>query len=303
MKKLSLIAAIVFGLVHVSSASADLQLLTSNHQFNFDTDGAGTGFVLGTSGTPVSSTITPNVNALSDFAVWVGYRDSVSGDRELFKLQNPTVVSGDGTNAGQLAFQRVFTQQFDSNSNRTFIDVTLDLALSESGQQGELAYELELDGTADGFLEAFVGFDYAGNGADISSTSIPNTLGFGGGSADRTISAAVASSNSLYHFGGPEADGVDVYDATTGNPSVGTALDSRFNNSFENFTPGTDLAFGSFYSLGRQDLTTAALSDLQRSGAVGITTLVATATIPEPSSLMMAAIGFGLVGLRRKRLS
>jgi hypothetical protein len=303
MKKLSLIAAIVFGLCHVSSASADLQLLTSNHQFNFDTDGTGTGFVLGTSGTPVSSTIAPNVNALSDLAVWVGYRPSVSANRELFKLQNPTVVSGNGTSAGQLQFQRVFTQPVNGSSVFDHIDVTMDLALAESGQQGELRYDLELGGTANGFLEAFVGFDYAGNNADVSGTSIPNTLGFGAGAADRVITAAVSGNNSLYHYGGPEADGVDVYDATTGNPSVGTALDDRFNNSFENFTPGTDLAFGSFYSLGRQNLATAAISDLQRSGAVGITTAAISATIPEPSSLMMAAIGFGIVGLRRKRLS
>ena len=76
---------------------------------------------------------------------------------------------------------------------------------------------------------------------------------------------------------------------------IGANLDDRFNGSTDGFVNG-DLGFGFFSDFEVRDSdrtdTTAGVFGFRNA---------ATAGIPEPSTLLMASMGLGMVAFRRRR--
>jgi hypothetical protein len=304
MKKLSIIAALALGMAFCTSdAFADLLLVSSpNVSFNFDTDGNND-----------DSLNVAGGDGLSDMAIFLGYRQGF-GNTQTIELTGGTAAPGAQANTGSVTFDTVgFTPTsggaitLTPTINFELFDVT-GVGGATGFPEGIIRYDMSIvaegvNATNQGQFTSFVGFDFNGNGQDRDEAS-PLSSSFG--PADREISDASlsgASSRSLYSdftLQNSQTEQIDVYDATTGTT---TDLASRFNSISERILPGglgggigPNVGFGALDGLGFANSNATFTTE----GVVGFVN-VAAATIPEPSSLALAAIGFGLVAFRRKR--
>ena len=161
---------------------------------------------------------------------------------------------------------------------------------------------LQTDGVSnatEGSLQSFVGFDFNGTVADIAQD---NQVISGFGTSDVAIGSASGDRSLLGDFTFPIAqDGVNTIAATNSNfeffnGAIGGNLDERFDGVFNTFVTPGDLAFGSF-----NDFLTRDIDQLDTTGGVVALQSTVNATIPEPSTLLMASMGLGMVAVRRRK--
>ena len=302
MKNFLLTTMVILMTAFVSSeANAELVLSTTNGgSFTFDPTNAMGG----------SSLIVNNDEGLSDMAIYLGYRTGTFGNQVTEFRQLTTGTAIGGTVAGVASNTGVYNFDPVSFSNGVTVDALANFRLTDAtGFNGDpdprahVLYNLALttNGVAnsEGSLLSFVGFDFNGDATDAiqGSEFIP---GFG---------------NSEVAVGSPEGNRALVADFTfapgRGGSVVGTNntnidafnglidanLPARFNGvQLVNFVDG-DLGFGVFSDLEGRDVdrtdTTA--------GVFGFRSVSATSTIPEPSTLLMASMGLGMVAFRRRR--
>ena len=297
MKKLTLLAAIAVGLLTSGSqASADLLLLSPNHSFNFDLDGSNDDSLVING----NNAALANTNGVSDIAVFLGYTNGVAGAVQPVQLTNGTVTgtpgtAGFGANQGQVTFDTVTVAG-------ATLDAVVDFSLVEiSATQAQVVYDLAIDGTGiaanNGVASSFVSFDFAGDGLD--SLESPGVApGFGPGTADVQLGNQTGTTSLFGDFTleSSQTAAVDVF-ATVGDGPLANPV-ARFNNSSEQLASGVNLSFGQLSDFGFQDTD---FTNLVASGVVGVNAAATSAAIPEPSTLMMAAMGLGMVAFRRRK--
>ena len=272
-----------------SHANAEMLMLNASNNGSFTFDAAGTG----------DSLVTANGdNGLSDVAFFLGYQTGPAFNPTTQTLALNSGVGTASANTGQFVFDTV------TFANGVSVDAVANFRLVDATGQGlghHVVYDLELEtsgvtSATEGSLQSFVGFDFNGNGADSVQ---PNATisGFGTsevaiGASDRTLvgdfTFPVGQGGSLTTVGASNLN-VDAF-----NGAIGGNLPARFNGISDGFSTG-DLAFGAFNDFESRDVdqidTTA--------GVVGFRS--ANAVIPEPSTLMMASIGLGMVAFRRRK--
>lgn len=290
MKKLLFTMAVtVLTAIGSTQANAEMLMLTSTNNGSFTFDAMGTG----------DNLITANGDdGLSDVAFFLGYE---TGSALSPNLETLALNSGVGTssfNTGQFVFDTV------TFSNGVSVDAVANFRLVDASPQGlghHVVYDLALEttgvtGATEGSLQSFVGFDFNGGGADAVQSN-DTIAGFGTsevaiGSGGRTL---LGDFTFPVGQGGPlttvaaSRSNIDAF-----NGAIGSNLTARFNGVNESFSVG-NLAFGAFNDFESRDIdqidTTA--------GVVGFRS--STAVIPEPSTLMMASIGLGMVAFRRRK--
>ena len=293
MKKLLFTMAVtVLTAIGSTQANAEMLTLMASNGGIFNFDAAGTG----------DNLITSNGDdGLSDVAFFLGYQTGPAfapDPSDVVALDSGVGTVNPNGNTGQFVFDTV------TFGNGVSVDAVANFRLVDASPQGlghHVVYDLELETTGvtnatEGRLQSFVGFDFNGNGADaIQGNEI--IAGFATsdiaiGSSDRTLvgdfTFQVGQGGPLTTVGASNL-GVDLF-----NGAIGGNTAARFNGSPEGFSTG-DLAFGAFSDFATRDVdqidTTA--------GVVGFRS--STAVIPEPSTLMMASIGLGMVAFRRRK--
>jgi len=304
MKKILLIVAVIL-LTALSRSQADAEMLlleaTNGGSFTFDTAVNG------------SSLVTNGDNGLSDLAVFLGYRQenalNGSSDTQFIRLAGGTAtVDPNNSNQGTFAFDTVTFSQGVGNdvsvnavANFQLVDAT---SATSTDVGHHVIYDLELttlgvDNGNQGALQSFVGFDFNGNGADTGQVA-PIIAGFGTGQV------AVGNSNSNrilvgdFSFASDAGPG-DIVASNSSNADVfsgpiGADLDARFNGALDGAFGTGDLAFGSF-----TDFNLRTVPDTFTAGGVVGFQSITNATIPEPSTLLMASMGLGMVAFRRRK--
>ena len=297
MKKILFFIVAVISLTTFSSsqASAEMLMLTSTNggSFTFDAMSGGDNLVT-----------TNGDDGLNDIAFFLGYQTgggATAPETELRAL-NSGSGSVSGVDTGTFTFDTVTFGNgvsVDAVANFRLVDAT------GSGLGHQVVYDLSLqtDGVSnatEGSLQSFVGFDFNGTVADIAQD---NQVISGFGTSDVAIGSASGDRSLLGDFTFPIAqDGVNTIAATNSNfeffnGAIGGNLNERFDGVFNTFVTPGDLAFGSF-----NDFLTRDIDQLDTTGGVVAFQSTANATIPEPSTLLMASMGLGMVAfLRRKR--
>ena len=300
MKKiLSFIVAVISLTTFSSSqASAEMLTLTSTNggSFTFDAVGGGDNLIT-----------TNGDDGLNDIAFFLGYQTggvsspaasafvalnsgsgSVNGDTGTFTFDTVTFPSGgpgDGVSV-------------DAVANFRLVDAT------GAGLGHQVVYDLSLQTTGvtnatEGSLQSFVGFDFNGNGADVTQG---NQVISDFGTSDIAIGSASGDRSLLGDFTFPIGqDGVNAIAATNNNVDVFNGaidgnLTDRFDGVFSVFNTPGDLAFGAF-----NDFLTRDIDQLDTTGGVIAFQSTANAAIPEPSTLLMASMGLGMVAFRRRK--
>lgn len=304
MKKLifAAIALLAFGTFGSSEASAELiTLLSNDHKFAFDPNGGANGQL---------SRKDDTRDVLSNMGVFLGYRTNDSDPNvQILQLTDGTVTgtpntAGFGFNEGQITFSPVV---FNDTGGPVTLSAVMDFSLIDvNSDLAYLKYDLQIagsgfDGVNSGEAQSFVGFDFEGTGSDIleSSALVPG-LGLDPPSVQIGIAGPGAGTKSLFadsEF--PPQNNInrtDVYDSTLG--LLGATPADRFNGISETLAAGPNLAVGFYSTFGT---TSVDFNEITR-GAIGIrSTALSNAAIPEPSSIALAAIGFGMVMGRRKK--
>lgn len=304
MKKLFFVSIALFaiGIFGASEASAELiTLLSNDHKFAFDPNGGVNGQL---------SRKDDSRDVLGNMAVYLGYKTDNFAAVQTIQLTNGTVTgapntTGFGFNEGQITFAPVM---FTDTGGNVTLQAVMDFELidtSVGGDEAYLKYDLQITGTGitglnSGIAQSFVGFDFEGNGADVREAGSA-VAGLGPGASDAQIGVAGIGSGtkSLFADGSfPPATNInqiDIYDATLG--FLGATPADRFNGISETLAAGPNMAVGFFSSFN----TTSVDFTENTLGAIGIRSTAINAAIPEPTSLALAAIGFGMVVCRRKK--
>ena len=302
MKKILLFTAAVILLTAFNNSQVNAELaLSSTNGGSFSFDPAGNSFG--------DSLITTNGdNGLSDLAIYLGYRqeDAFTGSNntEFIKLDLGTAtVDSTNSSQGSFEFDRVTFESgvgVDAVANFQLIDATGE---SGTGVGHHVIYDLDLttfgvDDDNQGALQSFVGFDFNGTSADSAQSPPPPIIpGFGFsqvaiGSVDGD--RVLAGDFSFDSDAGPggivpsNSSNVDVFSGP-----IGADLDARFNGELEVPFETGDLAFGSFTDFNLRTVP----DSFTAGGVVGFR----SATIPEPSTLLMASMGLGMVAFRRRK--
>lgn len=301
MKKILFATAVALMTVFGSTANAELALMASNGgSFTFDPTNSMGG----------SSFLVNGDEALDDLAIFVGYR--TPGDRfgetstQFAPLTTGTAVPGANSSLGSYVFDTVSVGggvTVDATANFRIVDAS---SATNTNVTHHVLYDLELETSGvsvanQGSLLSVVGFDFNGDADDddIQGNQIISGFGFsevaiGDDDGNRALvgdftfdqgQAGIANSASNNSTTFP-----DVF-----NGQIGADLDARSNTGAEAFTLG-NLGF-STVSLYEQR---AANSTETNSGVFGFQT-AGSATIPEPSTLMMASMGLGMVAFRRRK--
>ena len=303
MKKIIFtIAVTLLTAVGGSQAGAEMLMLTATNggSFNFDAAGAN------------DNLITPNADGtpedgLSDVAFFLGYQTgpALNPVTEVVALN-----SGVGTsnfNTGQFEFDTV------TFSNGVSVDAVANFRLVDATVPGlghHVVYDVSFETTGvnvntEGSLQSFVGFDFNGDGTDIirdnEVISGFNDSEIAIGSVFPADSEFVGERTLLGDFTFPIGQGSPLTTVAASrsnvdafNGAVGSNLTARFNGTSEGFSTG-DLAFGAFNDFESRDI-----DQIDTTG--GVIAFRSSASIPEPSTLMMASIGLGMVVFgRRKR--
>ena len=296
MKKILFFIVAVISLTTFSSsqASAEMLTLTSTNggSFTFDAMSGGDNLVT-----------TNGDDGLNDIAFFLGYQ--TGGGATAPETDLVALNSGSGLASGDTGTFTFDTVTFD---NGVSVDAVANFRLVDatgSGLGHQVVYDLSLqtDGVSnatEGSLQSFVGFDFDGTVADIAQA---NQVISSFGTSDVAIGSASGDRSLLGDFTFPiDQDGVNTIAATNSNfeffnGAIGGNLDERFDGVFNTFVTPGDLAFGSF-----NDFLTRDIDQLDTTGGVVAFQSTANATIPEPSTLLMASMGLGMVAfLRRKR--
>lgn len=296
MKKILFFIVAVISLTTFSSsqASAEMLTLTSTNggSFTFDAMSGGDNLVT-----------TNGDDGLNDIAFFLGYQ--TGGGATAPETDLVALNSGSGLASGDTGTFTFDTVTFD---NGVSVDAVANFRLVDatgSGLGHQVVYDLSLqtDGVSnatEGSLQSFVGFDFNGTVADIAQA---NQVISSFGTSDVAIGSASGDRSLLGDFTFPiDQDGVNTIAATNSNfeffnGAIGGNLDERFDGVFNTFVTPGDLAFGSF-----NDFLTRDIDQLDTTGGVVAFQSTANATIPEPSTLLMASMGLGMVAfLRRKR--
>ena len=293
MKKLLFTMAVtVLTAIGSTQANAEMLMLTASNGGIFNFDAAGTG----------DNLITSNGDdGLSDVAFFLGYQTGPAfapDPSDVVALNSGVGTVNPNGNTGQFVFDTV------TFGNGVSVDAVANFRLVDASPQGlghHVVYDLSLEttgvtGATEGSLQSFVGFDFNGGGADAVQS---NDIIAGFGTSEVAIGSGGRTLLGDFTFpvgqGGPlttvaaSRSNIDAF-----NGAIGSNLTARFNGVNESFSVG-NLAFGAFNDFESRDIdqidTTA--------GVVGFRS--STAVIPEPSTLMMASIGLGMVAFRRRK--
>jgi len=289
MKKILITTAVMLLTVFVSSqAKASITLVTTNGgSFNYDPAN-----VL-TDSLNVGSSVSDN--GLNDFALYLGYRNTDNSFETPIELQT-------------IATNRVHVGPANRGSIN-FAPVTFGNSATIGDPSASLLYDLELttSGVAgnEGALLSLAGFDFNNNA--LSDRNQPNEIisGFGNsqvaiGDVNPPISRVLAGDFNFDSF--QDAGRTIVADNTRDDEFNGTIASNL--NSLTGFAPPSsvsssgDLGFAAFADFGERDVDRTDIT----AGVVGFrSTLASNATIPEPSTLLMASMGLGMVAFRRRR--
>ncbi len=295
MKKILFFIVAVISLTTFSSsqASAEMLTLTSTNggSFTFDAMSGGDNLVT-----------TNGDDGLNDIAFFLGYQ--TGGGATAPETDLVALNSGSGLASGDTGTFTFDTVTFD---NGVSVDAVANFRLVDatgSGLGHQVVYDLSLqtDGVSnatEGSLQSFVGFDFDGTVADIAQA---NQVISSFGTSDVAIGSASGDRSLLGDFTFPiDQDGVNTIAATNSNfeffnGAIGGNLDERFDGVFNTFVTPGDLAFGSF-----NDFLTRDIDQLDTTGGVVAFQSTVNATIPEPSTLLMASMGLGMVAFRRRK--
>ena len=310
MKKLILTTAIILMVALVSSqAKAELLMLTAANgtQFNYDPSGAVADSLI------VGSSIPDD--GLNDFAIFLGFRPTDGSTVAPVELTGGTNVTAPGTasNRGSIQFDPVTLDNGVSVSAlATFRLSEVSSANAINGLGATVLYDLELTtsgvAAAPGALQSLVGFDF--NDIPNSDRDQSTEIISGFGSSNVSIGDVNGADQRVLSGGFNFPDFTDDGRAIAANNLfvddpfnglIGDNLD-RFSNfaapAFSN--PDGDLGFSAFsdFQLQANDGTfvTAGVGQFRSTVASNI-----TSTIPEPSTLLMASMGLGMVAFRRRR--
>lgn len=281
------------------SANAELALTAQNNgSFTFDPTGSMGG----------SSFLVNGDEALDDLAIYVGYRTAgaVFGttNTQFAQLTTGTASSGANSSLGSYVFDPVSIGNsgvtVSATANFRLVDAT---SATNTNVSHNLLYDLELSTSGvgvgnQGSLVSIVGFDFNGDNNDsIQSNQIISGFGLSEvaiGDGDRTLvgdftfdqgqgGVANSASNNSTTF-------PDVF-----NGAIDTDLFARSDGNGESFNIG-DLGFSTVSVYEQRPVN----SSETNAGVIGFQTSGA-ATIPEPSALMMASMGLGMVAFRRRK--
>lgn len=295
MKKILFFIVAVISLTTFSSsqASAEMLTLTSTNggSFTFDATSGGDNLIT-----------TNGDDGLNDIAFFLGYQ--TGGGATAPETDFVALNSGVGSVSGNTGIFTFDTVTFD---NGVSVDAVANFRLVDatgSGLGHQVVYDLSLEtngvtNATEGSLQSFVGFDFNGNVTDIAQG---NQIISSFGTSDVAIGSASGARSLLGDFTFPIAqDGVNAIAATNSNfeffnGAIGGNLDERFDGVFNTFVTPGDLAFGSF-----NDFLTRDIDQLDTTGGVIAFQSTANATIPEPSTLLMASMGLGMVAFRRRK--
>ena len=303
MKNFLLTTMVILMTAFVSlEANAELVLSTTNGgSFTFDPTNAMGG----------SSLIVNNDEGLNDMAIYLGYRTGAFGNQTTEFRQLTTGTAIGGTVAGVASNTGVY--DFDTvsfNNGAVTVDALANFRLTDAtGFNGDpdprahVLYNLSLTTSgvqnSEGSLLSFVGFDFNGDSTDAIQANefIP-----GFGNSEVAVGSPDGNRALVGDFTFAPGRGGSVFGTTNTNIDafnglIGANLPARFNGAqLVNFVDG-DLGFGVFSDLEGRDVdrtdTTA--------GVFGFRSVTATNTIPEPSTLLMASMGLGMVAFRRRR--
>ena len=162
-----------------SQANAELLMLTATNggQFNFDSSGA-------TADSFSVGSVIPD-NGLSDFAIYLGYRNENNTFEAPIELTNGMVTAGASSNRGSIQFDPV------TFGNGVQVSALATFRLSDTtGPIGDpsasLLYDLELtttgvSGANEGALLSLTGFDFNNNGLSDRNQPEETISGFGTG--------------------------------------------------------------------------------------------------------------------------
>ena len=289
-----------------SQANAELLTLTATNgaQFNFDPSNA----------VPDSFNVGSSLqdNGLDDIAFFLGYRNTVDNSFETpIELTNGTVIPGTASNRGSIQFDTV------TFGNGVEVSALATFRLSDtSGPIGQpsasLLYDLELAtsnvSNSEGALLSLTGFDFNNNG--LSDRNQPNETisGFGTsqvaiGDVNTPIERVLAGE---FNFdNNPFSDGGrSIFSDNTRDDEFNGLIANNLD-SLTGFAPPTsisgngDLGFAAFADFGERSVDRTDVT----AGVIGFRSTAASnnAVIPEPSTLMMASIGLGMVAFRRRK--
>ena len=318
MKKLIITTAVILMTSLASTqAHAELTLVSNNQNFTYEpNEAAGNdNFTVG----GVNTAGLGGENGLSDFAIYLGYLNADGTREETQRLTSVASTTGGSNlatgvvnNRGSITFDQVtFGNGVTVDPVATFrLTDSTGVAPNPGDPSATLLYDLALSlgNTANnsGRLESLVGFDFnqiGGNdrnqGAEIVSGFSQGEVAVGEANLVRgeaILSGAFSfedtadngrpiTPNNLFidQFNGPIANNLDRFD----NIGIGP--------SFISGNGDTGFAAFSIFSQGTTDRT------LNTAGAIGFRVDGVTAAIPEPSTLLMASMGLGMVAFRRRR--
>ena len=228
-------------------------------------------------------------------------------------MQPPLIQNG---NRGTVNFDTV---TFD---NGVSVDAVANFRLTDStglpttpDPSSALLYELELTtsgvtGVAanEGSLQSFVGFDFNDSPNNSDRLQPSETIsGFGTSQVSigdvNTPVERVLSGDFVFNIDDPVLGNVIANETLDGfNGTIASNIDSdqtRFNDTPSSFVSANgNLGFSGFRDFGDFDFD----SEFQSAGAIGFRSVAGvTAGIPEPSTLLMASMGLGMVAFRRRR--
>ena len=307
MKQILLTTAVTLLTVLIGSqANAELLMLTSTNgaQFNFDPSGAtADSFNIGSSITD---------NGLNDIAFYLGYRNTDNTFEAPIELTNGMAVTGATSDRGAVQFAPVtFDNGVQVSALATFR--LLDTSSAIGDPSASLLYDLELTTTNvpnnEGALLSLTGFDFNNNG--LSDRIQPNETidGFGTsqtaiGDVNVPIERVLAGDFNFTSFQDPVGGRTIIADNTRDDVFNGLIADNL--DSLTGFAPPTfinsdgDLGFAAFADFGERDVNRTDVT----AGVIGFRSTAAsnvTSTVPEPSALLMASMGLGMVAFRRRK--
>ena len=331
MKKLIITTAVMLmAALGANEANAELTLLTTNSgRFDFDgnNDGTGDNLIVGPLGN--------QDDGLNDLAIYVGYQPTFGPAlqaSDFVLLTGGTATGGvdanlipRDANIPQNEGTFTFTPGVDVGNGVT-VDASVFYRLTDTTNgtptgtsSSNLLYELSLEtngveGGVQGSLLSFVGYDFNATGATATTFTaadgtVINTgdplVGFGGNPSNAELANNDRSrvlnfdGNFTAGTGNSQPDGVSTSNTLfdTFLSPIGDDLLSRFDDTSDVASASsTSLGLGAFSNFndreGDQTDTTA--------GAFGFNS-VRPSNIPEPSALIMASMGLGMVAFRRRR--
>ena len=289
-----------------SQANAELLMLTATNggQFNFDSSGA-------TADSFSVGSVIPD-NGLSDFALYLGYRNENNTFEAPIELTNGMVTAGASSNRGSIQFDPV---TFD---NGVQVSALATFRLSDTtGPIGDpsasLLYDLELTTTGvseanEGALLSLTGFDFNNNGLSDRNQPDETISGFGSsqvaiGDVNAPIERVLTGDDTFGTFQDPVVGGRTIVADNSRVDQFNGLIENNLN-SLTGFAPPSsissngDLGFAAFADFGERDVDRTDVT----AGVIGFrSTAASNAVIPEPSTLTMAAIGLGMVAFRRRK--